>query len=75
MKRILLIFTALLLSQFNYLLFSKTDFKEDIFSKIMTGPIVNDGMESSGSSWIDYDNDGFVDLFVANRSNYENNNL
>jgi hypothetical protein len=36
------------------------------FTKITTGDIVNDGGNSFGSSWGDYDNDGFLDMFVAN---------
>jgi hypothetical protein len=36
------------------------------FAKITAGPIVNDGARSNGSSWADYDNDGDLDLFVAN---------
>ncbi len=39
----------------------------DEFSKITTGPLVNDGGNSFGSSWADYDNDGDLDLFVANK--------
>ena len=36
------------------------------FSRITGGPVVNDGGRSVGSSWGDYDNDGDLDLFVAN---------
>ncbi len=49
------------------------------FTKITTGAIVNDGGNSVGSSWGDYDNDGDLDLFVSNDNNeneflYQNNN-
>jgi uncharacterized repeat protein (TIGR01451 family) len=44
------------------------------FTKINTGAIVNDGGNSVGACWGDYDNDGYIDLFVANASN-ENNFL
>ena len=36
------------------------------FSKVTTGSIVNDGGNSAGCAWGDYDNDGFLDLFVPN---------
>lgn len=36
------------------------------FTKITTGSLVNDGGNSAGCAWADYDNDGFPDLFVAN---------
>jgi hypothetical protein len=36
------------------------------FTKLTTGSIVNDGGNSAGAAWGDYDNDGFLDLFVAN---------
>jgi len=41
------------------------------FTQITSGAIVNDGGQSYISNWIDYDNDGNLDLFVAN---FENNN-
>ncbi|PYJ98404.1 MAG: hypothetical protein DME23_12165 [Verrucomicrobia bacterium] len=36
------------------------------FTRISAGRIVNDGGNSIGCGWADYDNDGFFDLFVAN---------
>ena len=38
------------------------------FTKIMTGVIVTDAEGSVSGNWADYDNDGYVDLFVANSS-------
>lgn len=47
------------------------------FTKIITGAIVNDGGNSTGCSWGDYDNDSYLDLFVCNRNQnnflYHNN--
>src|SRR5947209_8185339 len=36
------------------------------FTKITTGAIVTSGGNANNCSWADYDNDGFLDLFVAN---------
>lgn len=36
------------------------------FQKIVTGAIVTDGGQSRSASWGDYDNDGFLDLYVTN---------
>jgi hypothetical protein len=38
------------------------------FTKITSGPIVNNAGYGTGSSWGDYDNDGNLDLFVSNSS-------
>ena len=36
------------------------------FSRVTTGSLVHDGGVSGACSWGDYDNDGFMDLAVAN---------
>src|SRR5687768_14679206 len=35
------------------------------FARMTTGAIAMDGRNSEGAAWADYDNDGFLDLFVA----------
>ncbi len=36
------------------------------FDIVLQGNIVSDNDDSRGASWADYDNDGFLDLYVAN---------
>jgi hypothetical protein len=42
------------------------------FTRITTGAIVTDAGNSTASAWGDYDNDGHLDLFVANASKEKN---
>jgi PKD repeat protein len=49
---------------------------DETFTQITTGDIVNDLLNSIGSAWADFDNDGLLDLFVGNNSNtWPRNNL
>jgi hypothetical protein len=38
----------------------------DLFTKITGGPHVTDATRSFGICWVDYDDDGYLDLYVAN---------
>ena len=42
------------------------------FIKVSTGNMVVDGGSSIGSTWGDFNNDGFIDCFVTNRINFGN---
>ncbi len=42
------------------------------FSQNTTGIITNDGGHSSSSNWVDFDNDGDVDLYVCNDQSDQN---
>jgi hypothetical protein len=50
---------------------------DSTFTKVTQGRIVSDGGRSTGSAWADYDNDGWLDLYVCNRNEanflYHNN--
>jgi hypothetical protein len=41
------------------------------FVKIASGSLANDKGHSFGCAWADYDNDGFLDLFVANDVSFD----
>jgi PKD repeat protein len=47
----------------NYLYMNNGD---ETFTRILSGDIVTDGVFSTRSCWGDFNNDGFMDLFVAN---------
>lgn len=57
------VFSANAGGQNNTLYHNNTD---GTFTKILSGSPVNDGGDSAGCAWADYDNNGFLDLFVAN---------
>src|SRR5687768_1613449 len=42
------------------------------FTKITVGDPVNEAVEFYGCAWIDYDNDGSLDLFVTTRAGTHN---
>lgn len=45
------------------------------FTKIQEGPQSNDGGDSRSVNWIDYDNDGDIDLFITNGPSSKANNF
>ena len=72
MKKIMLVIVSLLLS--GSIIYGQN------FTRTTAGDIVNDTGRSTGCSWIDFDGDGDLDLFVSNGNQnseanflYENN--
>ena len=55
-------------------LYENTGPPDYTFTKVTSSPVVSDAGSSFGAVWGDYDNDGDLDLFVANEAN-ENNFL
>ena len=55
-----------------FLLINLTTGQSNIFQKVINSPIVNDPTNSFGCSWADYDDDGLLDLFVANSHGLNN---
>ena len=53
-------------TSFNQLNRLYTNNGDGTFAQVTTGDIANERSWSVGSSWIDYDNDGDLDLFVTN---------
>jgi ASPIC and UnbV/FG-GAP-like repeat/Dockerin type I domain len=43
-----------------------TNDKEDLFTRVTEWQMVEDTGDTWGSAWIDYDNDGWLDLFTVN---------
>jgi hypothetical protein len=43
-----------------------------VFTKVMEGAWVTDSAPGVGAAWGDYDNDGLVDLYIANSNNQNN---
>lgn len=64
---LLVLFTVLIL---------QSSFSQPLFTKVTAAnnPAVNDTAESTGVSWVDFNNDGYLDLFVSNGNVVSQNN-
>jgi len=40
------------------------------FTSVTSGPVVTDGQSAFGAAWVDYDQDGWPDLVIANGNNF-----
>ena len=65
MKNIFLLFAA-------FILFLNSSFSQVTFTKVTSGPVVNDQSYTEGVYWFDYNNDGLPDIFAANIVNQNN---
>ncbi len=48
--------------------FLYTNDGDGTFTRVTTGSVVTSGGFTTGGSWVDYDNDGFLDLFAVNNN-------
>jgi len=60
---------------FFVILFFTVSASAQVFTKITEGDLVNDGGDSRAVNWIDFDNDGDLDLYVTNGPQAGENNF